>query len=87
VISYALWLYLDQHGAVSDVLVQSRRDRHAVRRLMRKLLRKHGRAPRVLITDMLKSYAVANRDLGLKVEHGQHKGLARDSLKIRHISV
>ena len=41
----------------------------------RKLLRKHGRAPRVLITDKLKSYAGANRDLGLNVEHRQHKGL------------
>jgi len=42
---------------------------------MRKLLKKHGCAPRVLITDELKSYAAANRDLGLKVEHRQHKGL------------
>jgi len=70
-----LWRAVDQHGAVLDVLVQSRRDRHAARRLMRKLLRKHGRAPRVLITDKLRSYAAANRDLGLKVEHRQHKGL------------
>ena len=58
-----------------DVLVQSRRDKHAAERLMRKLLRKHGRAPRVLITDKLKSYAAANRDLGRNVEHRQHKGL------------
>jgi putative transposase len=60
---------------VLDVLVQSRRDRHAARRLMRKLLKKHSRAPRVLISDKLKSYAAANRDLGLNVEHRQHKGL------------
>jgi putative transposase len=64
-----------QHGAVLDVLVQSRRDRHAARRLMRKLLKKHGRAPRVLITGKLRSYAVANRDLGINVEHRRHKGL------------
>ncbi|WP_211608444.1 IS6 family transposase [Paraburkholderia nemoris] len=70
-----LWRAVDQHGAVLDVLVQSRRDRDAARRLMRKLLRKHGRAPRVLITDKLKSYAAANRDLGINVEHRQHKGL------------
>ncbi|MFM0258439.1 IS6 family transposase [Paraburkholderia sediminicola] len=70
-----LWRAVDQHGAVLDVLVQSRRDRHAARRLMRKLLRKHGRAPRVLITDKLKSYAAANRDLGINVEHRQHKGM------------
>jgi putative transposase len=70
-----LWRAVDQHGAVLDVLVQSRRDRHAARRLMRKLLRKHGRAPRVLVTDKLKSYAAANRDLGINVDHRQHKGL------------
>src|ERR1700692_2620071 len=70
-----LWRAVDQHGAVLDVLVQSRRDRHADRRRMRKLLRKHGRAPRVLVTDKLRSYAAANRDLGIKVEHRQHKGL------------
>jgi putative transposase len=68
-----LWRAVDQNGAVLDVLVQSRRDRHAARRLMRKLLRKHGRAPRVLITDQLRSYAAANRDLGLNVEHRQQR--------------
>jgi putative transposase len=36
---------------------------------------KHGRAPRVLITDKLRSYAAANRDLRLNVDHRQHKGL------------
>jgi putative transposase len=70
-----LWRAVDQHGAVLDVLVQSRRERHAARRLMRKLLKKHGRAPRILISDKLKSYAAANRDLGISVEHRQHKGL------------
>jgi putative transposase len=64
-----LWRAVDRHGAVLNVLVQSRRDRHPARRLMRKLLRKHGRAPRVLITDKIKSHAAANRDLGLNVEH------------------
>jgi SMC interacting uncharacterized protein involved in chromosome segregation len=61
--------------ASKDVLVQSRRDKHAAKRLMRKLLKKHGRTPRVLITDKLKSYAAANQDLGLNIEHRQHKGL------------
>ena len=70
-----LWRAVDRHGAVLDVQVQSRRDRHAARRLMRKLLGKHGRAPRVLITDKLRRYAAANRDLGLNIEHRQHKGL------------
>lgn len=72
---YWLWRAVDHYSAVLDMLVQSPRDRHAARRLMRKLLRKRGRAPRVLITDKLKSYAAANRDLGLNGEHRQHKGL------------
>jgi putative transposase len=61
--------------ATLDVLVQSRRDRHAARRLMRKLMKKHGRVPRVLATDKLRSYAAVNRDLGLDLDHRQHKGL------------
>ncbi|MFM0068947.1 IS6 family transposase [Paraburkholderia aspalathi] len=70
-----LWRAVDQHGAVLNVLVQGRRDKHVTKRLIRKLLGKHGRAPRALITCKLKSYAAANRDLGLNVEHRQHKGL------------
>ena len=70
-----LWRAVDQNGYVLDVLVQSRRNTQAAERLMRKLLRKHGRTPRVMITDKLKSYAAANRRLGFKFEHRQHKGL------------
>lgn len=69
-----LWRAVDQHGAVLDVLVQSRRDKAAAKRLMRKLLKRHGR-PRVIVTDKLRSYAAVNRQLGLNVEHRQHKGL------------
>ena len=70
-----LWRAVDQDGFVLDVLVQSRRDRTAARRLMRKLLKKSARAPRVMITDKLKSYGAARKDMGLKIEHRQHKGL------------
>src|SRR5271166_1667678 len=54
-----LWRAVDQEGFVLDVLVQSRRDKKAAKRLLRKLLKKQGRAPRVLITDKLRSYAAA----------------------------
>ena len=50
-----LWRAVDQAGFVLDVLVQRRRDKKAAKRLLRKLLKKQGRAPRVLITDKLKS--------------------------------
>jgi len=42
---------------------------------MRKLLRKHGQTHRVMVTDKLKSYAAANRKMGLNFEHRKHKGL------------
>src|ERR687893_2531388 len=42
-----LWRAVDQHGAVLDILVQSRRDAKAAKRLLRKLLKKQGVAPRV----------------------------------------
>jgi putative transposase len=70
-----LWRSVDQHVATLDVLVQSRRDRNAARRLVRKLMKRHGRVPRVLVTDKLRSYAAANRDLGLDLDYRQHKGL------------
>jgi putative transposase len=70
-----LWRAVDQLGIVLDVLVQSRRDRSAAQRLMRKLLRKCGVTPRVLITDKLKSSAAAMKDMDLRFEHRQHKGL------------
>ena len=70
-----LWRAVDQQGYVLDVLVQSRRNTKAAERLMRKLLRKHSTTPRVMVTDKLKSYAAANRKMGLRFEHRQHKGL------------
>src|SRR5437763_8622332 len=56
-----LWRAVGQDGFVLDVFVQSRRDKKAAKRLFRKLLRKQGRAPRVLVTDELRSYAAAKR--------------------------
>src|ERR687885_2100141 len=70
-----LWRAVDQHGIVLDVLVQSRRDASAANRLLRKLLKRQGRAPRVMITDKLASYAAAKADLLPSVEHRRHKGL------------
>ena len=54
---------MDQDGIVLDVLVQSRRDKGAAKRLLRKLLKRQCRAPRVLITDKLASYSAAKADV------------------------
>jgi putative transposase len=70
-----LWRAVDQHGIVLDILVQSRRNTTAAKRLLRKLLKKQGAAPRVMITDKLASYPAAKKAVMPKVEHRQHKGL------------
>ncbi len=50
-----LWRAVDSEGEVLDLLVQSRRDKKAGQRLMRKLLRKQGFVPALLLTDRLRS--------------------------------
>jgi putative transposase len=70
-----LWRAVDQDGFVLDILVQSQRNRAAAQRLMRKLLKKSAKTPRVMITDKLKSYGAARKDMGPHLEHPQHKGL------------
>src|SRR5215217_3792374 len=62
-VTHWLWRAVDQTGIVLDVLVQSRRDQRAAKRLLRKLLKRQGRAPRVMITDKLASYAAAKKEL------------------------
>ena len=70
-----LWRAVDQDGVVLDVLVQSRRDKRAAKRLLRKLLKKQCRAPRVMVTDKLASYGAAKGEVMPSVEHRRHKGL------------
>ncbi|GGK55616.1 hypothetical protein GCM10011322_47810 [Salinarimonas ramus] len=66
-----LWRAVDSEGEVLDLLVQPGRDRAAALKLMRKLLKKQGCAPRVLVTDKLRSYAAAKLELGLAARHEQ----------------
>src|SRR6202790_3720283 len=56
-----LWRAVDHEGEILDVLLQRRRDRRAAVKLMRKLLRKQGFAPKLLTTDKLGSYGSALR--------------------------
>jgi putative transposase len=59
-----LWRAVDAEGEVLDVLIQSRRNKRAALKLMRKLLSKYGYVPDELVTDDLRSYAAAVHDLG-----------------------
>ncbi len=70
-----LWRAVDQHGHVLDILVQSRRNGKAAKRFFRKLLKGLQYVPRVIITDKLRSYAAAKRDILPGVEHRQSRYL------------
>ncbi|WP_196602005.1 DDE-type integrase/transposase/recombinase [Gloeocapsopsis dulcis] len=67
---------MDDDGNVLDILMQRRRDKAAAKKFFRKLLKKQGFVPRVIVTDKLKSYGAAKRDLLPSVEHRQHKGIS-----------
>ncbi|MFE7402189.1 IS6 family transposase, partial [Streptomyces sp. NPDC057557] len=70
-----LWRAVDQDGNVLDILVQNRRDTAAARRFFRRLLKTARTVPRVVVTDKLRSYGVAHREVMPSVEHRSHKGL------------
>jgi putative transposase len=65
VIGHLRYLYraVDQDGQVLDVLLQTRRNAKAATRFFRKLLKRQGQAPRRLVTDKLRSYRPAQRDV------------------------
>jgi len=58
-----LWRAVDQDGEVVDVFLQKRRDGAAAKRFFRRLLKAHGSDPRKIVTDKLRSYGVAHREL------------------------
>jgi putative transposase len=70
-----LWRAVDQDGNVLDILVQSRRSGKAAKRFFRKLLKGLEYVPRVIVTDKLRSYAAAKREILPGVEHRQSRYL------------
>src|SRR5579864_6128280 len=72
-----LWRAVDDEGEILDMLVQRRRDKRAALRLMRKLLRKQGFVPKLLVTDKLGSYGAAFRQLHLACPH--ERGLRKNN--------
>jgi len=70
-----LWRAVDQDGNVLDILVQRRRDKKAAKKFFRKLLKGLLYVPRVIVTDKLKSYGAAKREILPGVEHRQHRYL------------
>ncbi len=79
----SLWWAVDQDGDVIDILVTKRRDRRAAKRLFRRALKHQGQAPWQLITDKLRSYPAAHRDIFPSVVHrtGQYEN---DRAEVSH---
>ena len=93
-----LWRAVDAEGEVLDVLVQSKRNKHAALKLMRKLLKRYAFAPERLVTDDLRSYGSATRELGLerRRERGRwknnraensHQPTRRRERKMQHVAL
>jgi putative transposase len=67
------WRAVDQDGNILDIFVQCRRDKHAAKTCFRKLFKRLAYIPRVIITDQLKSYSAAKREVLPSVEYRQHR--------------
>ena len=73
--SYWLWRADDQHGVVLEEILQLRRDKRAAKRLLVKLMKRWGFVPKRIITDKLRSYGAAKREVAPGLDHWSHKGL------------
>jgi len=74
-VQHWLWRAVDQTGTVLDILMQSRRDTRAAKRLLRKLLKRKCRVPCVIMNDKLASYGAAKCQVMTPVGRGKRTGL------------
>ena len=77
-----LWRAIDARGDVLDILVQTRRNAKAARRLFQRLVARFGE-PRVVITDKLRSYIKPIKTLAPGADHRAHKGL-NNAIEVSH---
>jgi putative transposase len=73
-VKFWLWRAVDANGNVLDILVQKQRNAKAASRFLKRLIDRHG-APRVVITDKLRSYIRPICNLAANADHRAHKGL------------
>jgi putative transposase len=66
---YYLWRAVDQDGEVVDVLLQTRRNTAAAMRFFKRILKSAGRSPHPIVTDKLRSYGAAQREMDGAWEH------------------
>ena len=80
-----LWRAVDQDGDVIDILVQARRDQRAAKRFLRKLVKGEGGEPIRLVTDKLRSYGPAHREIMPSVLHDTRQ-YANNRAEVSHLS-
>jgi putative transposase len=78
-----LWRAVDQDGDVSDILVQPHRNARAAKRFFRKLLRRQESKPWRIVTDKLRSYGAAHRDVLSSVTHDSRQ-YANNRAEVSH---
>ena len=61
--THYLWRAVDHEGEVLEAYVTKRRDRKAALDFLKKIMKKHG-APKVIVTDRLRSYRAAMKIIG-----------------------
>ena len=81
--SYWLWRSVDQSGVVLEEILQSKRDKRAAKQLLVKLMKRWGFVPKRIITDKLRSYGAAKREVAPGLDHWSHKGLNNRHLPFR----
>jgi len=62
-VQHYLWRAVDHEGEVLESFVTKTRDRKAALKFLRKLMRRYG-SPEQIVTDRLRSYGAALRELG-----------------------
>jgi len=73
--SFWLWRAVDQHGVILEKILQSRRNKRAATRLLIRLIKRHGFVQTRIVTDKLRSYGAAKREVAPGLDHWSHKGL------------
>lgn len=69
-----LWRAVDQEGIILEEILQSKRDKRAAKRLLKGLIKRFG-LPKRIVTDKLRSYGAARREIASGLKHRSHKGL------------
>ncbi len=78
-----LWRAVDQDGEVADVFLQARRDAKAAKRFFKRLINRRRGEPRKIVTDKLRSYGVAHRELLPEAIHDSSR-YANNRAEISH---